>query len=158
VIDSTRSRTRILRDAHLAEDATQQALVAIWQNLPTLRDPARFEAWSYRLLVNACHDEGRRIRIWSPRVRELHDDEAAAPDALSRVHDRDQLERGFRRLSLDHRAVLVLYQYLGMSIEEIAESLSVPAGTVRSRLHHAVRAMRAALDADARSVRAEVAR
>ena len=149
---------RILRDAHLAEDATQQALVAIWQNLPTLRDPARFEAWSYRLLVNACYDEGRRIRIWSPRVRELHDDVAAAPDALSRVHDRDQLERGFRRLSLEHRAVLVLYQYLGLSIEEVAESLSVPAGTVRSRLHHAVRAMRAALDADARSVRQEVAR
>src|SRR3972149_6774221 len=92
---------RILRDVDLAEDATQQALLAIWQNLPMLRDPARFEAWSYRLLVNACYDEGRRTRIWSRNVRVLHDDEAAAPDALSCVHDRDQLERGFRRLSID---------------------------------------------------------
>jgi RNA polymerase sigma factor (sigma-70 family) len=149
---------RILRDVHLAEDATQQALFAIWQNLPMLRDPARFEAWSYRLLVNACYDEGRRTRICSPIVRVLHDGEAAAPDALSRVHDRDQLERGFRRLSIDHRAVLVLFQYLGLSIEEVAEALGVPAGTVRSRLHYAVRAMRAALDADSRPVRPEVAR
>jgi RNA polymerase sigma-70 factor (ECF subfamily) len=149
---------RILRDVHLAEDATQQALFAIWQNLPMLRDPARFEAWSYRLLVNACYDEGRRTRRWSPIVRVLHDGEATAPDALGRVHDRDQLERGFQRLSIDHRAVLVLFQYLGLSIEEVAEALGVPAGTVRSRLHYAVRAMRAALDADSRPVRPEVAR
>src|SRR5918996_4614424 len=86
---------RILRDIDLAEDATQQALLAIWQNLPVLRDPARFEAWSYRLLVNACYDEGRRRRIWNPNLSVLHDDHAAAPDAMGQVHDRDQLERGF---------------------------------------------------------------
>jgi DNA-directed RNA polymerase specialized sigma24 family protein len=80
----------------LAEDATQQALLAIWQNLPMLRDPARFEAWSYRLLVHACYDEGRRRRVWKPNLRVLHDDREVAPDALGNVHDRDQLERGFR--------------------------------------------------------------
>jgi RNA polymerase sigma-70 factor (ECF subfamily) len=141
---------RILRDVDLAEDATQQALFAIWQNLPMLRDPTRFEAWSYRLLVNACYDEGSRTRVWKPNVRVLHDDEAAAPDVLGRVHDRDQLERGFRRLSIDHRAVLVLSQYLSLSVEEVADAVGAPAGTVRSRLHYAVRAMRAALDADER--------
>ena len=141
---------RILRDVDLAEDATQQALLTIWQNLPMLRDPARFEAWSYRLLVHACYDEGRRRQVWKPNVRALHDDDAAAPDALGQVHDRDQLERGFRRLSVEHRAVLVLYQYLHLSTEEVAEMLGVPAGTVRSRLHYAVRAMRAALEADER--------
>jgi RNA polymerase sigma-70 factor (ECF subfamily) len=103
---------RILRDVDLAEDATQQALLAIWQNLPMLRDPARFEAWSYRLLVNACYDEGRRRRVWNPNLRALYDDDTAAPDALGQVHDRDQLERGFRRLSIDHRAVVVLHTYL----------------------------------------------
>lgn len=126
---------RILRDVDLAEDATQQALVAIWQNLPALRDPARFEAWSYRLLVNACYDEVRRRRVWKPNLRVLYDDEQPTPDAVGHVHDRDQLERGFRRLSIDHRAVVVLHPYLGPSLEEVADALGVPAGTVRSRLH-----------------------
>ena len=148
---------RILRDVDLAEDATQQALLAIWENLPQLRDPTRFDAWSYRLLINACYDEGRQTRVWKPNVRVLHDDEQAAPDALGLVHDRDQLERGFHRLSIDHRAVVVLYQYLGLSFEEIADALGVPAGTVRSRLHDAVRALRAALEADERPPLREVA-
>ena len=148
---------RILRDVDLAEDATQQALFAIWQNLPMLRDPARFEAWSYRLLVHACYDEGRRKRIWKPNLRVLHEDEQPAPDTLREVHDRDQLERGFRRLSIDHRAVVVLHTYLGMTLDEVADALGVPAGTARSRLHYAVRAMRAALEADERPPMREVA-
>jgi RNA polymerase sigma-70 factor (ECF subfamily) len=148
---------RILRDVDLAEDATQQALLAIWQNLPMLRDPARFEAWSYRLLVNACYDEGRRRRTWNPNLRVMRGDDTAAPDALSEVHDRDQLERGFRRLSVDHRAVVVLHTYLGLSLEEIADALGARPGTIRSRLHYAVRAMRAALDADERRSLREVA-
>ena len=148
---------RILRDVDLAEDATQQALLAIWQNLPMLRDPARFEAWSYRLLVHACYDEGRRRRVWNPNLYVLRDDDTTAPDALDQVHDRDQLERGFRRLSIDHRAVVVLHTYLGLSLEEIADTLGASPGTIRSRLHYAVRAMRAALDADERPSLREVA-
>ena len=66
---------RILRDIDLAEDATQQALLAIWQDLPQLRDPVRFEAWSYRLLVRACYAEGRRERRWAPNLRLLPGDE-----------------------------------------------------------------------------------
>ena len=148
---------RILRDVDLAEDATQQALLAIWQNLPTLRDPARFEAWSWRLLVHACYDEGKKRRVWKPNLTVLHDDEHRAPDDLSQVHDRDQLESGFRRLSIDHRAVVVLHTYMGLSLDEVADTLGVPAGTVRSRLHYAVRALRAALDADERSSLREAA-
>jgi RNA polymerase sigma-70 factor, ECF subfamily len=141
---------RILRDLDLAEDATQQALLAIWQDLPQLRDPARFEAWSYRLLVRACYAEGRRTRRWAPNLRLLPTDEQVATDSLSPVVDRDQLERGFRRLSIDHRAVVVLHHYLDMPLEKVAESLGIPIGTVRSRLHYAMRGLRAALDADAR--------
>jgi RNA polymerase sigma-70 factor (ECF subfamily) len=138
---------RILRDTDLAEDATQQALLTIWQKLPQLRDPARFDAWSYRLLVRACYAEGRRTRQWAPNLRVI---EADLRDAADDVADRDQIERGFRRLSLDHRAVVVLHHYLDLSFEEVAEILGVPTGTVRSRLHHAMRGLRAALDADAR--------
>jgi RNA polymerase sigma-70 factor (ECF subfamily) len=148
---------RILRDTDLAEDATQQALVAIWRDLPQLRDPARFDAWSYRLLVRACYAEGRRTRAWGPHVRLLSVDREE-PDDLGSVVDRDQLERGFRRLSLDHRAVVVLHHYLDLPLDEIADVLGVPAGTVRSRLHHAMRGLRAALEADARPTAREVAR
>ena len=73
---------RILRDIDLAEDASQRALVAIWRDLPQLRDPARFDAWSYRLLVRACYAEGRRARTWSPNLRILPADEPVASDGL----------------------------------------------------------------------------
>lgn len=141
---------RILRDTGLAEDATQHALLAMWRDLPALREPERFEAWAYRLLVRACYAEGRKTRRWSPNLHALPLDLAARDDTVATVQDRDQLERAFRRLSMDQRAVVVLHHYQGMSVEEVAETLGVPAGTVRSRLFHAMRALRAALDADAR--------
>jgi RNA polymerase sigma factor (sigma-70 family) len=148
---------RILRDVDLAEDATQQALLAIWQDLPRLRDPARFDAWSYRLLVRACYAEGRKERRWAPNLRLMPADEPIANDLLSSVLDREQLERGFRRLSIDHRAVVVLYHYLDMPLDGIAETLGIPVGTAHSRLHHAMRGMRAALDAETRPTVREAA-
>src|SRR5829696_8621670 len=90
---------RILRDRDLAEDATQQALLAIWQDLPKLHDPARFEAWSYRLLVHACYAEGRKERRWAPNLRVLATDASRIDGGLTAVADRDELERGFRRLT-----------------------------------------------------------
>ena len=146
---------RILRDTDLAEDATQQALLTIWRDIHQLRDPARFDAWSYRLLVRACYAEGRRIRRWSPNLRLLPTD-VPAPNELDLVVDRDQLERAFRRLSINHRAVVVLHHYLDLSLEDVADTLGVPPGTVRSRLHHAMRGLRAALEADARPIAREV--
>ena len=147
---------RILRDLDLAQDATQQALLAIWQDLPQLRDPARFEAWSYRLLVHACYTEGRRERRWAPNLHLLPKDELADDD-LSSVIDRDLLERGFRHLSIDHRTVVVLHHYLDLPLDRVADVLGIPAGTAHSRLHHAMRGLRAALDADARPSEREVA-
>jgi RNA polymerase sigma-70 factor, ECF subfamily len=148
---------RILRDIDLAEDATQQALLSIWRDLPQLRDPARFEAWSYRLLVRACYAEGRRTRRSGSNLRLLPADEPMATDELATIADRDQLERGFRRLSIDHRAVVVLHHYLDLSLSDVADALGIPEGTVRSRLHHAMRGLRAALDADARPPTREAA-
>jgi RNA polymerase sigma-70 factor, ECF subfamily len=149
---------RILRDIDLAEDATQQALVAIWRDLPQLRDPARFDAWSYRLLVRACYAEGRRARQWSPNLRILPADEPTESVALDAVMARDQLETAIRRLSVDHRTVLVLHHYADIPLDRVAQILEIPVGTVYSRLHHAMRAMRAALDADARPAAAEATR
>jgi RNA polymerase sigma-70 factor (ECF subfamily) len=148
---------RILRDIDLAEDATQQALLSVWRDLPQLRDPARFEAWSYRLLLRACYEEGRKQRRWAPNLRLLPADEPVTSDGYSSIVDRDQLESGFRRLSLDHRAVVVMHHYLDLPLDRVAELLGIPVGTAYSRLHYAMRALRAALDADARPMPHEVA-
>jgi len=149
---------RILRDTDLAEDATQQALLSIWRDLPQLRDPARFDAWSYRLLVRACYAEAGRARRAGPNIHLLPADEPMATDRLGEVVDRDQLERGFRRLSIDHRTVIVLRYFLDLPIEQVAETLGIPVGTAASRLHHAIRGLRAALDADARPAKQAGAR
>jgi RNA polymerase sigma-70 factor (ECF subfamily) len=133
---------RMLRDRHLAEEAVQHAALKMWQALPTLRDPARFEAWSYRLVVNACHSEARRRKRSSHEVRPLIDREPTVRDEFGRIHDRDQLEHGFAMLSMDQRAVVVLHHYLDMTVDDVADVLQIPPGTARSRLHRAIANMR----------------
>jgi RNA polymerase sigma-70 factor, ECF subfamily len=141
---------RIVRDADRADDVVQQALIAIWRDLRGLRDPDRFDAWSYRLLVRECIRDQRRTRRLGTRVAALDEDLPGGPDGVSDVATRDELDKAFRSLSPEHRAVLVLHHYLGMPLGEIAEIVGVPYGTVGSRIHHATRQMRAALEAGAR--------
>lgn len=142
---------RILRDVDRSEDAVQECLVRAWRDIRGLRDPDRFDAWLYRLLVNACRDEGRRLRRSAANLRLLIPDQATPGDPFGEIADRDQLERGFRRLTIEQRSVLVLHHYLGMRPAEIAETLGVPVGTIHSRLHYATTALRAGLEADARA-------
>ena len=138
---------RILRDTGLAEDALQNALVLAWRRLPSLRDPDRFEAWIHRILVHACYDESRRARHWVANVRVLPADGPSTPDGSDAVADRDELERAFRRLPVDQRAVFVLHHYLGLPLVEVADLLGIPAGTARSRLHYAIEGLRHVLTA-----------
>lgn len=140
----------ILVDLDLADEATQQALVNMWQHLPQLREPERFEAWSYRILVNACRGEARRSRHWLPGLESVSEAEADTASAFSGVIYRDQLERAFRRLPFEQREVVVLHHYLDLTVERVAEVLGVPSGTVHSRLHRAMAGLRAGLEADAR--------
>jgi len=148
----------ILRDPHLAEDATQQAHVDIWRHIRRLRDPSKFEGWSYRLLVNACYDEAKRRPRWVSDSKMQPADEPRASDAFGVVIDRDVLERGFERLSVDHRAVIVLRHLLDLPPEQVAEALDVPVGTVGSRLSRAMESLRAVLESDARSAETATAR
>ncbi|MFL5726640.1 MAG: RNA polymerase sigma factor [Chloroflexota bacterium] len=141
----------ILRDAELAEDATQEALVRAWRDLPNLRDVERFDAWLYRLIVHACADVGRHRRRWRAEITVLPYEPAEA-DRTSELADRDQLERGLRRLNDTQRTILSLNYYVGLSAGEMAEALEIPVGTVRSRLHYAVEALRAAIAADERAL------
>lgn len=140
---------RILRDANLAQDATQQALLDAWRHLPTLRDPDRFEAWTHRLLVRACYAEARRERRHRGLTL-LTGKQGSDPDSSVRLANQDQLDRGFRQLSVEHRTVVVLVHYLGLTPTEAAECMGTPPGTARSRLHYALLQLRSALEADAR--------
>jgi RNA polymerase sigma-70 factor (ECF subfamily) len=135
---------RILRDGYAAEDAVQDALVRAWRDLRGLRDRDRFDAWLHRLLVNACADHARRTR----RRLEVTIDTIDRPDPhddVDRVGDRDEIERAFLQLSVEHRAVLVLTHYVGLPAPEVATMLGIPVGTVYSRIHHGTRAMRTSL-------------
>ena len=143
---------RILRDTGRAEDAVQQVFLTAWRELRRLRDDDRIEAWLYRLLVNACFAEARYTRRWQPGLRLITDPDFGPPsdDIQASVAHRDELERAFRWLSAEQRAVLVMHHYLGLSGAEIADALGLSPGTVRSRLHYARQQMRAAIEADSR--------
>jgi RNA polymerase sigma-70 factor (ECF subfamily) len=138
---------RILRDPGLAEDALQNALVLAWRRIPKLRDPDRFEAWIHRILVHACYDESQRARHRTANIRVLPIGGLSTPDDSAAIADRDELERAFRLLTIEQRAVFVLHHYLGLPLVEIAELLEIPAGTARSRLHYAIAGLRVALTA-----------
>jgi RNA polymerase sigma-70 factor (ECF subfamily) len=143
---------RILRDPGLAEDALQNALVLAWRRIPKLRDPDRFEAWIHRILVHACYDESQRARHWKTDVRVLPMGGPSTPDGSAALADRDELERAFRHLTIEQRAVFVLHHYLGLPLVEVAELLDIPAGTARSRLHYAIAGLRTALSAEPDSI------
>jgi RNA polymerase sigma-70 factor, ECF subfamily len=141
---------RILRDLDLAEDAVQSAYVSAWRELRSLREPDRFEPWLHRTLTRACYEEARRTRRFAANIRALPVESSFSPEDVLSVIDRDELERGIRRLSVEQRAVLVFHHYLGLPLAEVADRLDIPIGTAKSRLHYAINALRAALDADAR--------
>jgi RNA polymerase sigma-70 factor (ECF subfamily) len=140
----------ILRDYEQAKDAVQNALLKAWRDLPTLRDPDRFDAWLNRLVLRACIDEARRLRRHRVDIELTPLTTPAVDDPESRIADRDQIQRGFLRLEPEMRAVIVLHHYLDLTLPDVATALGIPLGTAKSRLHRALALMRAALDAEAR--------
>ena len=139
---------RILRDRDRAQDATQQALLGAWRDLPTLRTPERFDAWLHRLVVHACYSEARGTRRWSAHMTIRAISTPPTPDPAVAVVDRAALDEAFRNLTPEQRAVVVLHHHMGYPLTEIADVLGIPVGTARSRLHYAVRQLRTVLDAD----------
>lgn len=141
----------ILRDDERAADAVQDALLRAWLDIRGLRDPDKFDAWLHRLLVRACYRAASRHRGREiVEIRVAATAETATADAQGTVAIRDQLDRGFRRLTPNQRAVITLHHYLGLTLAESAEVLGIPLGTMQSRLSRATQAMRAALEADER--------
>jgi RNA polymerase sigma-70 factor, ECF subfamily len=143
----------ILRDSERAADATQEALVAAWRDLAALRDADRFESWLRRLLVNACYQQARRDRRRRHYEATVTSVDRTSPDPAVGLADRDEIERGFRHLDEQQRALVVLHYYFDLPIAETAASLGLPVGTVKSRLHRTAQLLRASLEADARGGR-----
>lgn len=141
----------ILRDDEAAADAVQEALTSAWLHIRAVRDPDRFDAWLNRLAVHASYREARRRRGRLIQVQVGDLEVSDTHDAVRIVDTRDQLERGFRRLTPQERAVLVAHHYLELSDAEVASVLGIPIGTVKSRLHRATLALRAAVEADDRT-------
>jgi RNA polymerase sigma-70 factor (ECF subfamily) len=139
----------VLRDFDHADDAVQETLVRCWRQLPTLREVERFDGWLYRILVNAAATESKRRQRFEATMTSL-EAEPAIGDDVQRVVDRDELEQGFRRLSIDHRAVVVLHHYIGLPLAEVALTLGIPSGTAKSRYHYAMSSLRAAVEAEGR--------
>ena len=135
----------IVRDAELARDAVQEAMIRAWRDLPGLREPDRFDAWLHRLLVNACLDLIRRRKRRVVEVPILPIDHAAPHDVASSLADRQVIDEALARLDPGHRAVVAMHYLLGVSQPEIAQALGIPRGTVKSRLHYALAAMRTSM-------------
>jgi RNA polymerase sigma-70 factor (ECF subfamily) len=138
----------ILRDAELARDAVQDAMVRAWRDLPGLRDPDRFGPWLHRLTVNACLDQARRRRRRVIEVELTAFDQPPVADATAQVADRDLLDRALARLDPEQRAVVVLRFFLELSLPETAAALGIPLGTVKSRLHRSLAQMRITVTTD----------
>jgi len=144
----------LLRDATEAEDATQEAVIRAWQSWAKLRERERFAAWFGRIVANVCQDRLRQRR--GVRVLELNDSIAADVHARDPFRDalaRDEVGRLVRTLPPDHQMVVALRFWHDLSLDEIADRLCLPLGTVKSRLHYAMRALRKELDHQAEVAR-----
>jgi RNA polymerase sigma factor (sigma-70 family) len=137
----------LLRDETEAEDAAQEAVERAWQSWAQLRDADRFGAWFGRIVTNVCQDRLRArrgavvIEINVSVAEKLHERDAFR-DALAR----DEVGRLVRTLPPDQQVVVAWRFWRDLSLDEIAERLDVPLGTVKSRLHYAMRALRKELE------------
>lgn len=135
----------ILRDPVEAQDATHDAFVRAWRSWESLRDPSRFDAWFDRILINTCKN---RIRASRRLTADLSEEVAAAAgDPFDAAADRDRIAQAIATLSPDHQIVVALRFYRDLTVDAIAERLGIPAGTVRSRLHYAMKQLHGVLDA-----------
>jgi RNA polymerase sigma-70 factor (ECF subfamily) len=139
----------VLRDSSEAEDAVHDAAVQAWLHWKDLRDPERMDAWFDRILVNGCRARLRRRAIRPLMLADPPD--PPGPDPLAGIHERDVLHRALATLDADHRIAVVLRYVADLSPAEIAARTETREGTVKSRLHYALRQMHAALEAAERN-------
>ncbi len=148
----------ILRDPELARDAVQDGLIRAWRDLPSLRDPDRFDAWLHRLTVNSCLDQARQRRRRPIEVELTPIHAPAMADMAGALADRDLVDGVLEHLAERERAIIVLHYFLGMPLTDVAATLRIPVGTVKSRLHRALGEMRIAITAESNTIASPVSR
>ncbi|BBH18586.1 RNA polymerase sigma factor [Nocardioides baekrokdamisoli] len=132
-------------DAAQAQDVVQETLLRAWRN-PNAFEPERgsARAWLYTVARRIVIDDHRSARRRHESVTD-HVPEPRTEDAVDQIVDREVLRQALSRLTPEHREVLRQCYYRGRSVAEAAEALSISPGTVKSRTHYAIRALRAAL-------------
>jgi len=143
---SYRLARAILRDPGEAQDATHDAFVQAWRKWSTLRDPTRFEQWFDRILVNTCRNRLQHIARWQTTDISV-EVTLTSGDPTGQADDRDLLGTAIAALTPGHRVVVALRYYRDLTVEEIASRLDIPTGTVRSRLHYALKRLHAVIEA-----------
>lgn len=139
----------ILGDRFEAEDAVHDAALNAWRHWGDLRDPARFDAWFGRIVINTCRDRLRRSRRRGAIELRRELERAEHPvtdDGTADAADRDAVRRLFDRLPVDERLVVALRYGADLTVPAIADRLGVPQGTVKSRLHSALGRLRRAIE------------
>ena len=142
VASAFRLARAILLDDAEAEDAVQDAALTAWRQRGSLRDPARIDAWFDRIVVNACRDRLRRRK----KLREITEISATPERVTAPGEDGPDIDAALDALDADHRVVVLLRYWQDRTVDDIAERLGVPAGTVKSRLHYALRELRQRLE------------
>jgi RNA polymerase sigma-70 factor (ECF subfamily) len=145
-----RVATLILRDPDRAQDAVQEALMSAWKDVRALRDPDAWDAWLHRITVWACYRTAKKERRRrTVELKVVPDPErAVVSDSASALAIRDLIERQLNDLPIEHRAVVVLRFFLDLPLDEVADILDIPVGTVKSRLHRALASLRQSMTQD----------
>jgi RNA polymerase sigma-70 factor (ECF subfamily) len=145
--DSYRLATVVLRDQAEAQDVVHDAVLLGWRKFGSLRDPARFDAWFGRIVLNLCRDRLRTRRRGQVREAALVAEmDMGGRDDFGRVMERDAIAAAFPTLDPDLQLVVALRFYKDLQLEAIAELLGIPLGTVKSRLHTGLKRLRAELE------------
>jgi RNA polymerase sigma-70 factor (ECF subfamily) len=141
---SYRLANAILGDESQSQDAVHDAVVVAWQRWSSLRDPAKFDAWFDRIVVNTCRDQLRRAS--RRRTTDIAEATLSAPDATAEVHRRLVVEQALQQLKPDDIVVLALRHFLDLQLEDVAVLLDIPLQTANTRLRSARTRLRALLD------------
>lgn len=144
-----RTARLILRDPERAEDAVQESLVLAWRDIGGLRDPERFDAWLFRILVRSCNSTGRRVRrgtVTEITLERPHDERRLDPTGA--LAEREEVERAFGQLTQDQRTILTLVYFADLSLADTSVAVGLPVAKASSRLHHSLEDLRAAMATD----------
>lgn len=145
---------RMVGNAELAQDVAQETFVRVYKGAKTYRDDGRFSPWLYKIASNVCISERARrakdaLNVDYDGLEGTQDSGVVVEDQVMSTITSEQLRCGLGQLTQQHKTVLIMHIYQGLTYVEIGESLGIPTGTVKSRLFYAIRKLREVVDLEA---------